>query len=112
MAKFATGLLLGALAGGLYGLLTTKKTGTQHIEAVTNYVDDVTAATQDFQTSLTHFKNSVNHFNDTVQTTGVTVAEGLKDTLDTFQFETQPRIDQLNDTVTELTESLNDVAPK
>ncbi|MFD1672721.1 YtxH domain-containing protein [Agrilactobacillus yilanensis] len=111
MANFSKGLLLGALIGSAYGLLTTKKTGPQRIRSLTEYVGAVTDASIEFQGSLAEVKRAVADLSHELQTTAKSAAEDLNDTMNTFQFETEPRIKQINAEVEELNDSLNQMKP-
>lgn len=112
MAKFSTGFLTGLVLGGLYGLLTTKKTGPQRLESVSNHLTDLAAAGADFTQSLGAVKAASHRLSTELQTTAKSAAEDLNKTMDSFQFQTEPRIKQINAEIEDLTDTLSEVQPK
>ncbi|WP_125606513.1 YtxH domain-containing protein [Lapidilactobacillus bayanensis] len=108
MAKFGfgKGLLIGAVLGTAYVLLTSEKTGKQRQQGVTNYFKDLTHATNNVATSVKEFQNAVTNLHHEVEATlKPTIAE-IQQTATDFQFQAQPRLDQINESTEQLQQDL------
>lgn len=111
MAKFSKGLLLGTLVGGTIGLLTTKKTGSQRIHDLSHYLGSIAIAGGEVQSSLVEVKEAMADLTHELETTAKSAAEDINSALDTFQFEAEPRIKQINAEVADLNDSLDQIKP-
>ncbi|MDO5457311.1 MAG: YtxH domain-containing protein [Atopococcus tabaci] len=89
--KFAAGLLVGALGGAVYGLLTTKNSGKENQQKLKVYTEDVKAKAE-------VVGHDLNQMQDTIQTmrkVAIPQAKQFQNEVDilikSFQDEAQPR---------------------
>lgn len=109
MAKFTTGFLLGAAAGTLYALLTAKKTGPQRVAAASQYVDSLTDATNGVQHAVTRFGNAMKDLRHELDTTLKPAVDDIQASVDDFNFQTQPRVDAINDHLDAISKAAQDL---
>ncbi|MCI1985702.1 MAG: YtxH domain-containing protein [Lactobacillus sp.] len=115
MAKFTTGLLVGAVAGTAYALLTTKHSGPQRQAQISQYLDSLTSATGDVQKAVKRFSQATTALKDEVNTTLKPAVADIQAAATDFEFQTQPHVQQLNDTlerINDATETLAQTPPE
>lgn len=112
MAKFGfgKGLLFGAVLGTAYVLLTTEKTGKQRQQDITNYFKDLTHETNNVSDSVKGFQNALANLKQEVELTLKPTIADIQQSVTDFQFQTQPRLDQMNETTEKLQKDLNQMA--
>ena len=109
--SFRKGLMTGAIAGTAYILLTTKKTGLQRQHHLRQYFDDLTTSTQHLTQSVQRFKKALGHLQHEVKTTAAPTIAALQQDIEDYQFQMQPRVEQLTDDATKLQDKLNTLQP-
>jgi gas vesicle protein len=102
MPKFRHGLVLGAIVGTAVALLTAKKTGADRQRDTAAYLNDVTSAVQDVSASAGKLQTALGHLLTQLQTTVPTVQKQVERDIADFQFQAQPRLNQINETLTTL----------
>lgn len=95
MAKFSTGLLIGGIAGTLYALLTSKKTGQQRQREVANYFTDLTQATGDVQAAVGEFAQAMNNLKQEMNQTLQPAIKDITASVEEAEFEMSPRVMRL-----------------
>lgn len=98
--KFKHGFLLGALTGTVYALLTAKKTGPQLQQEIAGLTDGVGQVRE----SVAQFSQSLTHLSDELNNTLKPAMKDITDRVETFEFETAPRVDAIQKHV----ENIND----
>lgn len=111
MAKFGfgKGLVIGAVIGTAYVLLTSQKTGKQRQEGVANYFGDLTHATNDVSKNVKEFQRAMANLKQEIELTLKPTVTDIQQTVQDFQFQAQPRLDQLQATSEQLQDDLNDM---
>lgn len=109
MSKFLWGLLAGTVTGTISALVTSKHTGPENQRIVADYVQDLANLTTSVADSVTNLKESVTNLKDAVQTASDTTVKDLTTTINEFQFETEPRIEQIQESAEKLQ---NDLQPE
>ncbi|QVI33696.1 hypothetical protein BVJ53_02810 [Lacticaseibacillus chiayiensis] len=110
--KFRHGLLLGAVVGTLYGLLTAKKSGPQRQREIAAYFNGIA-------TGVTQVRHSINRLSQTLTNLSVEVDQTLKpamkditNSVETFEFETAPRTAAIQEHVDKINEAVNELGTK
>lgn len=89
--KFAAGLLVGALGGAVYGLLTTKNSGKENQDKLKTYTEDVKAKAEVVGHDLNRMQDTI----QTMRTVAIPQAQQFQNEVDIlikdFQDEAQPR---------------------
>ncbi|WP_125767080.1 YtxH domain-containing protein [Lapidilactobacillus wuchangensis] len=109
--SFRKGLISGAIAGTAYILLTTKKTGLQRQHHIRQYFDDLTTSTKNLTQSVQHFKNALGSLQKEFKGTAAPTIAALQKDIEDYQFQMQPRVEQLTEDATKLQDKLNDLQP-
>ncbi|WP_270330498.1 YtxH domain-containing protein [Lapidilactobacillus dextrinicus] len=108
MAKFGfgKGLLMGAVLGTAYVLLTTEKTGKERQQGIADYFKDLTHQTNNVSDSVKEFQSAlVNLKQEVEQTLKPTIAD-IQQSVTDFEFQAQPRLEQINETTEQLQKDL------
>lgn len=96
MVKFKTGLVWGALAGSLWGLLKAPQSGKATRYALKEYINQTQSDVRDLQFKLDHLQNLVQRLQDE----GLVLAEEFSQETQVkirhFIEENQPRIKRIN----------------
>ena len=111
MAKFSTGLLLGAVAGTVYGLLTATRTGRQTQQSLADFVTGVAAGTTAVTTSVTHLKQAGQQLQHTLSADLAPAMAGIEDAVNDFQFQTQPQLTQIGEHLDRIDAAVSDLTP-
>jgi len=108
--KFRTGLLLGSLAGVAYGLLTAKRTGVEQQHAIAQYFTDVSHATTDVQQSVSGLGEAISHLKQEIDETLAPAVKDITDTVDVFEFETEPRVQSIENHLETINSAVEDLS--
>ncbi|MGX6961547.1 YtxH domain-containing protein [Vagococcus xieshaowenii] len=119
MAKFSKGVLFGSLLGGVLGLLYAPKSGkdlrqqfssdmNQSKENMVNALDTSAQNVDEMQRSLTDLNESLSKFNEVARDLLPDIATEAKETIETFKFQSSPRIKEIKKTTEQLTQHLNE----
>lgn len=107
--NFFKGLLFGACAGSVGGLLWAPRSGKQTQQLVKEYVDEVsdslneaTDSAKELQQSVKNFGKEMSHTQKTIQETIPSVMASLQKDIEAFKFQAEPRIDRVNEQAQEL----------
>ncbi|HJE15252.1 MAG TPA: YtxH domain-containing protein [Lapidilactobacillus dextrinicus] len=112
MAKFGfgKGLLMGAVLGTAYVLLTTEKTGKERQQGIADYFKDLTHQTNNVSDSVKEFQSAlVNLKQEVEQTLKPTIAD-IQQSVTDFEFQAQPRLEQINETTEQLQKDLEQLS--
>lgn len=112
MAKFGfgKGLLVGAVLGTAYVLLTTEKTGKERQQGIADYFKDLTHQTNNVSDSVKEFQSAlVNLKQEVEQTLKPTIAD-IQQSVTDFEFQAQPRLEQINETTEKLQKDLEQLS--
>lgn len=104
--KFVKGLLFGAVAGTAGGLLLAPRRGSETRDKIKSELTEMTELTLEVNDSLQHLKTALITTKTTAQTLLPEFQTGLKKDLQNFQFQAQPRLDQINEQIDILNEHL------
>lgn len=109
----ASGLVFGAVAGGVYGLLKTPRTGEENREAMKSYLDDTTVLVQDVTDRVKDLKGAISELTNEGKTLATDFAKDMNETVQEFSYEVEPRMrriqdqaNKLNSDVQEMTENM------
>lgn len=112
MAKFGfgKGLLMGAVLGTAYVLLTTEKTGKERQQGIADYFKDLTHQINNVSDSVKEFQSAlVNLKQEVEQTLKPTIAD-IQQSVTDFEFQAQPRLEQINETTEQLQKDLEQLS--
>ncbi|MGM0138427.1 hypothetical protein IGI65_000869 [Enterococcus sp. DIV0755b] len=108
--SFLKGLVVGSIAGGVGTLLTVPRSGNETREKLTKELEVATKTTQDLNASLNNFKKALLTTQQTAQEIIPAFTAGLEQDITDFKFQAEPRITQIKDQVTTLTNHANALA--
>lgn len=107
---FGKGLLMGAVLGTAYVLLTTEKTGKERQQGIADYFKDLTHQTNNVSDSVKEFQSAlVNLKQEVEQTLKPTIAD-IQQSVTDFEFQAQPRLEQINETTEQLQKDLEQLS--
>lgn len=107
---FGKGLLMGAVLGTAYVLLTTGKTGKERQQGIADYFKDLTHQTNNVSDSVKEFQSAlVNLKQEVEQTLKPTIAD-IQQSVTDFEFQAQPRLEQINETTEQLQKDLEQLS--
>lgn len=109
--NFAKGLLFGAVAGAAGGLLLAPRSGQETRKKLKNDINEMTDLTLDVNDSLTEFKSALETTIITAKELLPPFQEGVEKDLRNFQFQMEPRLQQINEQLEVLESHLPD-SPK
>lgn len=103
MQRFLKGLAVGSAIGGVYGLLTAKRSGAETQQRLRGQLNDFTNSVQRVSDSVQAFQAALEQL-DTVNTeTATPTLAAIEKLIQEFQFQSEPRIKRVKDA----TETLN-----
>ncbi|WP_027107718.1 YtxH domain-containing protein [Lacticigenium naphthae] len=112
---FGKGLLTGVIAGGIYGLVKTPRTGKENQEIAKEYIDDAAYHFDDVTLKVKNLKNSIQRLVDEGKTINESVVPAVEKTVKEFQYDMEPRVrriqekmDKINDDVEQLNQAFPD----
>ena len=106
MKGFFKGLLFGSAVGGIAGLLFAPHSGKDTQQKIVDEIDDWKYIADDFNEKLDHFKTSLNDFQATVEETIPPFVEGINKDITNFQFQTEPRLEQIQEQLDKIQQEL------
>ena len=107
---FGKGLLMGAGLGTAYVLLTNEKTGKERQQGIADYFKDLTHQTNNVSDSVKEFQSAlVNLKQEVEQTLKPTIAD-IQHSVTAFEFQAQPRLEQINETTEQLQKDLEQLS--
>ncbi|OJG97937.1 hypothetical protein RV18_GL003951 [Enterococcus termitis] len=106
MAKFAKGLLFGAVVGAASGLLFAPRSGKETRQKFVDELDEWTDLKEDFTDKLDHFKESAQALQVAAEIYIDPFIEGLNRDIENFNFQTEPRIAQINEQIEKIQSEL------
>jgi gas vesicle protein len=109
MSKFTKGLLFGALAGGIGGLLFAPKSGKATRQQFLDEVEEWTDLKGDFSAKLDRFKESAEILRETADLYVEPFIEGINQDIQNFNFQAEPRMNQIQEQIEKIQSELPDV---
>lgn len=95
--NFVKGLLFGAVTGTIGGLLLAPHSGKDTRKKIVDDIDETTELTLEVNDSLNHFKEAVDTLVTTAHELLPPFQKGVEKDIQSFKFQTEPRIEQLNE---------------
>ena len=102
----ASGLVVGAIAGGVYGLLKTPRTGEQNREAMKSYIDDTTVLVQDVTEKVKDLKGASSELTNEGKNMATDFAKDMNETAQEFSYEVEPRMRRIQQQADKLTSDI------
>jgi len=96
--NFFKGLLFGAAAGTVGGLLLAPRSGNETRKKLIEELEEATTLTNDLNNSLNHFKSALIETKETAES----VIPAFQEAIEDFKFQAEPRITQINEQVEKL----------
>lgn len=106
--KFAKGLAVGSLVGGALGLLLAPRSGKATRQKLVDEVDEATNLTLDLNDSLQNFQDSLGTLKATASQLLPAFKAETQQSLETFKFQAEPRIAEINKTVAKINQQLEE----
>ena len=104
--NFFKGLLFGAAAGTVGGLLFAPRSGNETRKKLIEELEEATTLTNDLNNSLDHFKSGLIETKETAESVIPAFQEAINKDIENFKFQAEPRIAQINEQVEKLTADL------
>ncbi|MHC5247336.1 YtxH domain-containing protein [Enterococcus sp. LJL90] len=95
LKNFAKGLLFGAAAGAVGGLLLAPNSGNETRRKVRDSLDEMTDLTMEVNDSLNNFKDALATTIATAEEIIPAVQSGIEKDVRQFQFQAEPRVAQI-----------------
>lgn len=106
--SFAKGLLFGTVVGGASGLLFAPRSGQETKEKLVAGIDDTTKLVTDVNDGLQHLQTAFGEVKDTLNALVPEFQEGLRKDVTDYQFQIEPRLEQVNQQVNLISRHLGD----
>ncbi|SDQ49941.1 YtxH domain-containing protein [Carnobacterium viridans] len=106
---FMNGLILGAAAGGIYGLLKSPRTGKENRAVLKTYVDDTTVLVNDVSKSVNDLKGAIAQLTNEGKTLAEEFTQDVKESVDEFTYEAEPRMRRIQEHTEKLTADVEDL---
>lgn len=114
MKHFILGSLSGLVAGGLYGLIKTPRSGKENQEALRNYADETSDHISDVSDKVNELKDSINQLKTEISFVQTDVVDEMTLIAKEFQHEAEPRLrriqekaDKIQTEVQDTTDNIN-----
>lgn len=107
MKNFISGLVLGTLAGGLYGLLTTDRSGEEKKHQIKSYSEDVKRDAKRVQEDLSLLQAQVQNLTNVAIPASQEFVESIKGPSEELKKEAEMRTKRINDYVGEIESTLD-----
>ena len=101
--------LFGAITAGTITLLTTSKSGTERIEELQNYIARNKRNFQAVKTNFEETKYQDEYVQELAQTLIPEFIDSIKEDIDDFKFQIEPRLGRLNREITQLNQDLDEL---
>lgn len=108
MANFKSGLLTGAIIGGLYGLLKAPRAGKETRESLKKYLDQTTDDVNDVKFKMDGLTNALKRLSNEGIQSVQEATEEIKISIQHFAEENEPRVRRVNEKITQLTNDIED----
>lgn len=115
---FILGLVTGLIAGGVYGLLKTPRSGKENQEMAKDYVDDATYHVDDVTEKVKELKDAISRLTNEGKTLATTFASDMDKTAKEFMYEAEPRMRRIQEKaevlqkdVEDLSQTMSETAP-
>lgn len=105
-----SGMLFGAIVGGVYGLIKTPRKGTENREAVKNYLDDTTVLVQDVTDKVKDLKGAISQLTNEGKSLATEFTKDMNETVQEFSNEAEPRIRRIQEQANKLNEDVQEVS--
>lgn len=105
--NFVKGILFGAVAGTVGGLLLAPRSGNETRRKIIAEIDETTDLTMEVNDSLNHFKNALDNLVETAQELIPPFQKGIEKDVTAFQFQTAPRLEKINEHLEGMNAHLN-----
>lgn len=97
MKHFVLGSLSGLVAGGIYGLIKTPRSGKENQQALRNYADETSDHLQDVSDKVSDLKDSINQLKAEVSFVQNDVMDEMTLIAKEFQHEAEPRLRRIQE---------------
>lgn len=105
--NFIKGILFGAAAGTVGGLLLAPRSGNETRRKIIAEIDETADLTMEVNDSLNHFKGALENLAETAQELIPPFQQGIQKDVTAFQFQTAPRVKQINEHLERMNAQLN-----
>lgn len=105
----ASGLVFGAIAGGVYGLLKTPRTGEENRESMKNYLDDTTVLVQDVTDRVKDLKGAISELTNEGKNLATDFAKDMNETVQEFSYEVEPRMRRIQEQANKLNSDVQEM---
>ena len=110
MSKFSKGLFFGAIVGAASGLLFAPRSGKATRQKFVDELDEWSDLRTDFSDKLDQFKESAQALQATAEIYIEPFIEGINQDIENFKFQTEPRIEQIQEQVEKIQDELPEIA--
>ncbi|MBO0471640.1 YtxH domain-containing protein [Enterococcus sp. DIV0242_7C1] len=110
MSKFSKGLFFGAIVGAASGLLFAPRSGKATRQKFVDELDEWSDLREDFSDKLDQFKESAQALQATAEIYIEPFIEGINQDIENFKFQTEPRIEQIQEQVEKIQDELPEIA--
>ena len=110
MSKFSKGLFFGAIVGAASGLLFAPRSGKATRQKFVDELDEWSVLREDFSDKLDQFKESAQALQATAEIYIEPFIEGINQDIENFKFQTEPRIEQIQEQVEKIQDELPEIA--
>lgn len=90
--SFLLGTFTGIVAGGLFGLAKTPRSGKANQAYIKSYINELESSSQAVKNDATHLKDTLNRLQDELAYVQGSLKDSLMDTLHNFKHEATPRL--------------------
>ncbi|WP_127850153.1 YtxH domain-containing protein [Lacticaseibacillus hulanensis] len=106
MAGFLRGVLTGALAGTIFALATSAKTGKQHQADLKNWVSGTKADVDHLQRASANFKNAAARLQETIPTNLEPALDGINTAVEHFKFKSAPHVAKIQESLAHISAAM------
>ncbi|GGD00701.1 YtxH domain-containing protein [Enterococcus wangshanyuanii] len=109
MSKFSKGLFFGAIVGAASGLLFAPRSGKATRQKFVDELDEWSDLREDFSDKLDQFKESAQALQATAEIYIEPFIEGINQDIENFKFQTDPRIEQIQEQIEKIQDELPEI---
>ncbi|OJF95765.1 YtxH domain-containing protein [Alkalibacterium sp. 20] len=110
MKHFLLGSLSGLVAGGIYGLIKTPRSGEENQQALKNYVDETSDHLQDVSNKVNELKISINQLTTEISFVQNDFMDEMQLIAKEFQHEAEPRLRRIQEKSGKIQTEVEDTA--